>query len=159
MKDLKVHSILFYFLLLQVTVAAQQPFSRKVDIEEENLTIKANVILKDRDGFLWAGTSEGIFKYNAAVPEKIPVPGADKVYITALFQDRSGIIWGGCKDGRIVLIKHNGTNFFNPKEGLPGVSITAIYEDAGNRLWLLQQVKVFIATATVNFLVLLPKTG
>lgn len=135
MKDLKIYSLLFYLLLLHVTVAAQQPFSRKIDIEEENLTIKANIILKDHDGFLWVGTSEGIFKYNAAIPEKILIPGIDKVFIAALYEDKAGTIWGGCKDGKIIFIKNHRLSFFNPTEGLPKVAVTSIYEDAKNRLW------------------------
>jgi ligand-binding sensor domain-containing protein len=135
MKDLKLYTSLVYLFVLCSNVAAQQPFSKKVDIEEENLTLKANVLLKDHNGFLWVGTSEGLFKYNSSSPEKIYIPGTEKIYINALFEDKAGIIWAGCKSGKIFYIKKHTTTFFNPEEGLPKVAITSIYEDAKNRLW------------------------
>jgi ligand-binding sensor domain-containing protein len=88
MKDLKLYTSLVYLFVLCSNVAAQQPFSKKVDIEEENLTLKANVLLKDHNGFLWVGTSEGLFKYNSSSPEKIYIPGTEKIYINALFEDK-----------------------------------------------------------------------
>ncbi|NOT93626.1 ligand-binding sensor domain-containing protein [Ferruginibacter sp.] len=81
------------------------------------------------------GTSEGIFKYNSTIPEKIFIPGAQKNYIAALYEDRDGTIWAGCKDGKIILLKNHTITFLNPKEGLPKVAITSIYEDAKKRLW------------------------
>lgn len=128
--------ILCIFLPAYINQAvAQYPFSKKIDIEEENLTLKANVLLKDHSGFLWIGTSEGIFKYNAAIPEKIPDDRYNKFFITALLEDASGIIWAGCKTGEILTLKNNQVSLYKPEEGLPKVSITAIYQDAKKRIW------------------------
>lgn len=115
--------------------AAQFPFSKSIDVEEENLTLKTTVLLKDHYGFLWIGTSEGLFKYNASIPEKIADSLHSKIYVTALFEDASGIIWVGCKNGSILMLKHHQFTAYTPKEGLPSVPITAVYEDAARRIW------------------------
>lgn len=132
----RLYKILIFILLPGINAIAQYPFSKKIDIEEENLTLKANVLLKDHNGFLWIGTSEGIFKYNSVIPEKIFIPGGQKVYITALFEDAAGIIWAGCKTGQLIAIKKYAVTYFTPPEKLPEVPITAIYSDVKKRLWL-----------------------
>jgi ligand-binding sensor domain-containing protein len=135
MKVLKPIQLLFIFLMPFAGVNAQYPFAKKIDIEEENLTIKGNVLLKDHAGFIWIGTSEGVFKYNAAIPEKILLPQQGKIYITALYEDVNGTIWMGCKTGQIFTIKNHQTTLLKLEEGLPKVAITAIYQDAKKRMW------------------------
>jgi ligand-binding sensor domain-containing protein len=135
MKLLKAIFFFICILLAASWAAAQYPFSKKIDIEEENLTIKATVLLKDHSGFLWVGTSEGLFKYNGLIPEKISPPPPEKIYITALLEDTKGIIWAGCKNGQIFTVKNHQIHFFQFKYTLPKVAITAIYQDAKKRLW------------------------
>ena len=86
-------------------LTAQYPFSKKIAIEEENLTLKANAIIKDQNGFLWIGTSAGLFKYVSTVPEIITTSEIDKCHVTALYEDAEGTIWAGCRDGRILKVK------------------------------------------------------
>ena len=50
MKLLKLLFLFIYMPAAQLT--AQYPFSKKIAIEEENLTLKANAIIKDQNGFL-----------------------------------------------------------------------------------------------------------
>ncbi|MBP6285820.1 MAG: histidine kinase [Ferruginibacter sp.] len=128
--------LLFALLLMPVTrLVAQYPFSKIIDIEEDNLTIKSTVLLKDHSGFLWIGTSEGLFKYNALDPEKIPLPQTGKTYITALYEDAKGTIWAGCKNGNIFTIKGQQAVYFTFNERRPKASITAIYGDGEGRIW------------------------
>ena len=135
MKSPQIYLTLIIIVLLSVQSAAQNPFSKKIDIEEENLTLKANVLFKDHNGFLWIGTSEGLFKYNAVIPEKIILPAQEKLYITALYEDDAGSIWAGCKSGQLLIIKHHAISYFKNVQGLPTVPITAIFSDAKKRLW------------------------
>ena len=127
--------ILLYSFLCIPASFAQYPFYKTVDIEEDNLTIKATVLLKDHFGFLWIGTSEGIFKYNAVVPERVQLPGNMNLHITALHEDRNGIIWAGCNNGKILTIKNQQVSFFKVQDKLPGEYITSIYEDQPGKIW------------------------
>ncbi len=133
-------SKVFLFILLfsfsfHTGVVAQHPFYKTVDIEEDNLTIKATVLLKDHFGFLWIGTSEGIFKYNAVVPEKIQLPGNIKPHITALLEDRNGKIWAGCNNGNIITVENQRVSLFKAPDKFPQEYITSIYEDETGRMW------------------------
>lgn len=132
-------SVFLFILLFSFTchtgVVAQHPFYKAVDIEEDNLTIKATVLLKDHFGFLWIGTSEGIFKYNAVVPERIQLPGNIKPHITALLEDRNGKIWAGCNNGKIITVENQRVSLFNAQDNLPQEYITSIYEDETGRMW------------------------
>ncbi len=135
---MKLLIIIFFFIAFQMPVlraAAQYPFSKKIDIEEENITIKANVLLKDRFGFLWVGTSEGLFKYNALILEKISQNVQAKIHITAMHEDSKGTIWAGCKNGQIISVKNQQISFLITKDSLPKVTVTDIYEDVKKRLW------------------------
>lgn len=135
MTPFKIYPLVTLFLLQCLLVTAQIPFSKKIEIEEENLTLKANVLFKDHNGFLWVGTSEGLFKYNAVLPEKIIFPAGEKMYITALYEDDAGAIWAGCKTGQLIIIRNHAITYFKPTGALPTVPITAIHTDLYKRLW------------------------
>ena len=130
-------NLLFYCIfLLPVCITAQFPYYKIIDVEEENLTIKTTALLKDHYGFLWVGTSEGLFKFSNTVPQKIEPGEADtKHYITALFEDNAGIIWAGCRNGSILTVKNQKINLYTPPEGLPKAAITAIVQDQNKQLW------------------------
>ncbi|WP_460554126.1 two-component regulator propeller domain-containing protein [Ferruginibacter profundus] len=122
-------------LLLCVNSIAQSPYSKKIDVEEENLILKTTTLLKDHNGFLWIGTSEGLFKYNSLIPEKIVIAGQERAYISALYEDADGTIWAGCKNGQVITIRNHSIDLFKPADGLPKVTITNICTDAAKRLW------------------------
>ncbi|HNK28534.1 MAG TPA: two-component regulator propeller domain-containing protein, partial [Ferruginibacter sp.] len=127
----------FLILLLSPSfLAAQYPYSKKVSIEEDNLTLKSTVLLKDHSGFLWIGTSEGLFKYNAVDPERIPLPVKEqKTHIASLFEDKKHVIWIGCRNGTILRFHNQEATAFTPPEGSPQVTVNAIGEDARGRIW------------------------
>jgi ligand-binding sensor domain-containing protein len=133
------HLFKYYFCLfvfaLPVSVKAQYPFSKNIPIEEENLSIKTNVLFKDHYGFLWVGTSEGLFKVYGHSPVKIKTTGAENIYVTAIGEDASGKIWIGCKNGNIAFIKNRQLVLFKPEEGVPKVTVTSILTDSLNRIW------------------------
>ncbi|MEI7735708.1 MAG: two-component regulator propeller domain-containing protein, partial [Ferruginibacter sp.] len=135
MKLIKSILLFFFIVVIANPALAQFPYSKSIDVEEENLTLKTTVLLKDHCGFIWIGTSEGLFKYNTTIPEKISDSLYSKIYVTALYEDATGIIWVGCKNGAILMLKHHQFTVYTPKEGLPNVPITSVYQDATKRLW------------------------
>jgi len=105
-----------------------------------------NCIMKDRLGFMWFGTQDGLNKYDGT---KISVyrndPGNPKSirrnYIQALYEDRQGNIWVGTV-GSLSLYDRKSDSFTNFTENLkdPGAltnqSITSILEDSKGNLWI-----------------------
>jgi ligand-binding sensor domain-containing protein/uncharacterized membrane-anchored protein YhcB (DUF1043 family) len=152
--------ILLIYLSATIHIAAAQyPFSKIIDVEEENLTIKTTTLLKDHFGFLWIGTSEGLFKYNAAVPEKISDSLHSKIYVTALHETTDGTIWVGCKNGELLYLKNHIFTLFKPTEGLPNVSITGIYEDVNKTLWIATAGQGIYLKESEHFLNITTKDG
>ena len=135
MKLVRAYYIILHLLFIPQFLSAQYPFSKVIDVEEENLTVKVNTLLKDHYGFIWIGTSEGIFKFNSAIPEKISTNQNDKFNITALSEDATGILWAGCKNGNILTIKNHKISLFTAGSNMPGTTITAIYHDSKKRVW------------------------
>ncbi|HAO45534.1 MAG TPA: hypothetical protein DCQ97_01315 [Chitinophagaceae bacterium] len=132
-----VAAILLVFLFsVAGTTTAQYPFSKTVNIEEDNLTIKSTVLLRDHLGFLWIGTSEGLFKYNGIDPEKISLPVNGNLHITALYEDSRGAIWVGCKNGSLLLLNDQRVTRLSFWEKAPQVAISALCGDTGGRLWI-----------------------
>ncbi len=70
-------------------------------------------LLQDRQGFLWAGTQDGLNRYDGCAFTTFRSDPADSTslapgYVRALLQDRSGRIWVGCGGGLAALDPRNG---------------------------------------------------
>ncbi len=94
---------IFYSCLLfpQLQVKNYFSFSGKKDVA-------VNIITQDKLGFLWLGTSEGVFKFDGKTSVQI---GKDnpilKKEITALFIDSKEVVWIGTKQGKVYSFKNN----------------------------------------------------
>ncbi|MDN5204660.1 two-component regulator propeller domain-containing protein [Fulvivirgaceae bacterium BMA10] len=101
-------------------------------------------LLPDKDGNLWIGALEGVFKYdpldNTLVSLSDLVGGADLRYTTELAEDNSGNIW--IIRGVVhVYNKASGvlTNYnFNPNDNtsLSGNQIRAVFKSKNGTMWL-----------------------
>lgn len=94
---------IFYSFLLypQLQVKNYFSFSGKKDVA-------VNIITQDKLGFLWLGTSEGVYKFDGKTAVQI---GKDnpilKKEITALFIDSKEVAWIGTKQGKVYSYKNN----------------------------------------------------
>jgi len=92
-------------------------------------------LLEDRDGGLWVGTNgAGVFyfkdgRFTSLMPGIAPDPDS-YVNIWALYQDHGGAVWIGSDFG--LFRSENG----HIKLIAPGLRITAIAEDAKQRIWV-----------------------
>jgi len=67
-----------------------------------------NVIAQDFTGYLWLGTSDGIFKFDGRIATEVSKenPGLKKE-VTALFIDSKETIWIGTKTGKVYFIEND----------------------------------------------------
>lgn len=121
--------------LLGQTAVAQAPFHKTIALEEENSSLRINVLFKDRNGLLWAGSSEGLYKITGNKTVKVTGPGTEKCQVTAIGQETGGTLWIGCKNGKIFSLTNKTAEAFKPEEGLPKEAITSISADAMGRVW------------------------
>jgi ligand-binding sensor domain-containing protein len=85
----------------------QIAYSRSMEIDESNAIISPHILFKDHNGFLWVGTTNGLYRFNGLRMQAVSFPGDTLPEITALAETRNGIIWAGCINGRIAVIKNN----------------------------------------------------
>src|SRR5271163_3516689 len=96
----------FLFAVLLVALGAPrelsgQRYNFKFYGEEEGLqNLVVQVILQDRSGFLWAGTQNGLYRYDgnrfARFGKAEGLPGAR---IESLYESADGTLWVGTRTG------------------------------------------------------------
>ena len=120
-----------------IITSAQTPYFKS--IEPSNIIDQSEVHLlyQDTNGFIWLGTSQGLFKYTGL--EYIPYLLHDSLStqsVSSLFQDVEGTLWVGYQNGKIALLTDNQLSLFLPQEGTPKVAITGIQQDLDSTIWI-----------------------
>lgn len=117
--------------------AAAQPIGfRYFKLEKDNKPVKINTLFKNRQGYIYAGTDNGVYKFDGEKYTRINFENPEyNDTATALFQDRQLRTWVGFKSGRIANIINKKLVYFNPEEGSPKKRITAFLQDKEDNLW------------------------
>ncbi len=97
---------------------------------------QALVMVRDRDGNVWAGTdSRGLLRINAGGIARLAIgDNASPEAVTALFEDREGGLWIGHADG-IERLRDSAFVTYSDAEGLPADGSNPVFVDSGNRMW------------------------
>ena len=102
----------FFYLLLVLWPKfcfAQSYFFNHYDQKNGLLDLEINCLTQDQFGYLWIGTSGGLFRFDGFDFEEIQYfndPGSDPVY--DLMIDDQGLIWVAGKNG---VTSYDGSNF------------------------------------------------
>lgn len=141
---------ILYFLLFIITINSYAQrnvqFTRLTTLNGLSQS-KVNCILKDRLGFMWFGTQNGLNKYDGykfkvyqhKLKDSTSVPGNT---INCLFEDSEGNLWVGTNGGGLALYNRDKDAFISyglkGKKGeyISDVAITAIYEDRQKNFWI-----------------------
>lgn len=129
--------ILLILLMPVFAEAAAQTIGHKYfKLEKDNKAVKINTLFKTSQGYIYAGTDNGVYKFDGEKYTRINFDNPDyNDTATALFQDRQQKIWVGFKSGRIANISNKKLVYFNPEEGTPKKKITAFLQDKEDNLW------------------------
>jgi len=113
---------------------------RPADLKTEQKTWQVDDLIEDRDGQIWAATSQGVFRlenrgggnFNFQLFD-IPSATANRVRdFTDLLQDKSGAIWVGTGAGIYrILPDKSGASVVNPK-----VRVESMIEDRAGQIWV-----------------------
>ncbi len=133
------------FLLCAGTLFALDPevsvssYGHDVWQDEDGLPQSSvNTILQTRDGYIWAGTYEGLVRFDGVrftVFNSDNTPAMESNRIWALAEDRDGTLWIATSAG--VLANRNGKFArLRSVEGLTRNSIKALLVDRAGRLWI-----------------------
>jgi ligand-binding sensor domain-containing protein len=129
------HLFTLVFTVLTLRANSQEDFFKPFSIEEDNPGLKINKLFRDHSGYIWLGTSDGLFQFNGIQFTRIGLPSAAASIVTAIGQDSLNTIWVGLHSGRIFSIRNLVATAFMPEEGLPKKLITDFVADGRNQLW------------------------
>ncbi len=114
---------------------SQIPFLKTFQVDKERSEIRVQRIVKDKQGFIWLGTSEGLYKFNGIEFSKVASEFVRDSSVTALFVDSRRRLWVGFRNGKIATVENNLLKVFLPEGHLPKTTIHAITEDRDSRIW------------------------
>jgi ligand-binding sensor domain-containing protein/signal transduction histidine kinase len=91
------------------------------------------------DGFLWVGTSEGLFRFDGAnftLFSHENTPALRENSVLCLRTGRDGRLWIGTDGGGLVEMHNGSFRAFTPSDGFTDGFIRALFEDRGGALWV-----------------------
>ncbi len=128
--------LILVFTLFANRLSAQMPGTRHFTINEGGDPIKISTLFKNKNGYVYAGTSKGLYKFDGIkftlIPFKNPVANPT---ITSIFQDAQNQLWVGLQTGDVARLTNNFLKIFIPEEGTPKKAITAFIQDKQNNIW------------------------
>jgi signal transduction histidine kinase/ligand-binding sensor domain-containing protein len=102
------------------------------------------VLYEDRDGQIWVGSSDGLYKLNESggefklefVPLGESLAAGLGVYIAEIIKDRRGALWVGTQESGLFRLRADGkVERFTTANGLPNNVVVSLLEDADGRIW------------------------
>ena len=123
-------------LILSHSLLAQTTGPQHFKISQSSIPIKILTLFKNNQGYIYLGTSKGLYKFDGIKFTLIPFqnPVAEPT-ITSIFQDKQGQLWVGLHSGDIAKMVNNHLKFFLPEEGTPKKPITSFLQDKRNNIW------------------------
>ncbi len=114
----------------------QVPFFQEYSLVRKNESIQVNNILQDSKGFMWFGTTKGLFTFDGKNQKHFTRhDGLAHDVVTALAEDSIGRIWIGFETGNIGFIQNGHFEIFEPEEGTATKPISDILFDHKGNLW------------------------
>lgn len=141
--------ILYLLFLSSLQVFAQNDMLifDKITSEQGLSNNQINCLLKDRLGFLWIGTNDGLNRYDGNsvkvfkhTPSDSSSLGGSR--IISLFEDSEGYLWIGLRDNGVSRFDFKTEKFKNythidkDQKSLVGNEVLAFHEDLRKRIWI-----------------------
>ena len=130
-KSLQLLGALVFTWALEGQVQSYRHFDDRDGLPQSQVT----TLLEDREGFLWAGTTEGVARLGASGFQTFGTgQGLQALDVDVLYQDRAGAIWVGAEDGGADRIVGDRITHFGEAQGLTIATVYCLLEDASGNL-------------------------
>ena len=100
---------------------------------------EVNTLLRTRDGYLWIGGRQGLFRYDGVryVPfDRVRFPELRSSHIRTLFEDSKDNLWIGTSGGGVSILSGEHIKTITSREGLGSDYVRAIAEDTNGVIWI-----------------------
>jgi PAS domain S-box-containing protein len=98
-----------------------------------------NVGLQTRDGYLWFGTTAGLFRFDGVRFEEVstePADGASRESVYALWESHDGSLWIGLGFSGLRRYKDGTMRSYGEREGFSERQVRVIYQSRAEDLWI-----------------------
>jgi signal transduction histidine kinase/ligand-binding sensor domain-containing protein/DNA-binding response OmpR family regulator len=130
----------FIALLLLLTIAQQcnaiVPIFNELNNQDILISKNIRTITQDHSGFIWIGTTSGLYKYDGYDLSEVSVNNASKINI--IFVDNQGVVWVGTDKFGLYKLTDNTFKPFeiNSISASNSLSIFDITQDKNGNIWL-----------------------
>ncbi len=122
-------------LALAGYLGAQVQTYRHFDDRDGLPQSQVTALLEDRDGFLWAGTAEGVARLGASGFQSFGAKqGLIALDVTDLMQDRAGAIWVAGQEGGVDRILGGRITHYGEAQGLAVANVNCLLESASGEI-------------------------
>jgi ligand-binding sensor domain-containing protein len=123
--------------MITTTAIAQVPFFQYYSLLKKNEPVQINAIVQGKSGFMWFGTTKGLFKFDGTEFTRFTksVNNLPDDNVTALAVDSLGRIWTGHKNGQLAFVHDGVIEKFTAQEGDATQEISDILFDKAGNLW------------------------
>ena len=102
---------------------------------ENSKTKIINVLFENKNGTVFVGTANGLFKL-LGNNEFEPLNLGSSVSVTSIIEDRRGWLWVGTENGLFKILPDGNIENFTADDGLTETNITSLLEDRNGRIWV-----------------------
>ncbi|MGA7161386.1 MAG: two-component regulator propeller domain-containing protein [Bacteroidota bacterium] len=141
-------AVLFFLLMLGLpsSLFSLNPqksiaqYGQNVWLRKNGLPANAiNVVLQTRDGYLWLGTSAGLFRFDGVNFTKVrldPEEGRTNETIASLLESKDGSLWIGTGYNGLRRMKNGQLFRYGTKEGFHDTQVLSLLETLSGHLWI-----------------------
>ncbi len=95
-----------------------------------------SVLVADRNGDTWVGTSKGLGVVRAQKESIEPIDLGQEESITALYSDNLNLLWVGTASGKVFQYSRSEKKFLHQKQWQFGSEVKNFFEDERGHLWV-----------------------
>ena len=108
------------------------PFVRAFEVADGVPQNTVHTLLLDREGFLWAGTQDGLARYDGRAWTELELPSRERSnFVRFLHQSADGALWVATQGAGLLRWSDGAWTSFEPANGFPDERVNAIAETDG----------------------------